>query len=382
MPLWVTEGIKKGDALTSRGLYAITLSGVWNWKSQGDPLPDWDHVVLRGRTVYIAFDADAAANYQVAQAMHDLGYFLKGEGADVRYVVCPGDPNDKTGVDDFLAAGGTVEDLIAVATTEAPKVKKVTAALPETDVYPLLAGTSTDATSGQGPRLAPLEGRHAGRGCSDHHVREAAARWVSSMWGRPWKWPRRLTAEALDLARKWLGYNSKSKIDNVLALAKGVLEIRVDDSTRPQCSTSQRHGGPPREGAAAAQPAELHHQGDRARYVPGATNDDWLDALEALPESSGTPATGSARRSRATSRRRHHPVPARRRRQRKSTIMNAVSRALGDYYLVVAPRRSCRRQGALHRPGGLPWGVGSPCWRSCPNGTWTSSAQDADRRRR
>jgi uncharacterized protein DUF3854 len=32
--LWVTEGIKKADALTSRGLCAIAITGVYNWRSQ------------------------------------------------------------------------------------------------------------------------------------------------------------------------------------------------------------------------------------------------------------------------------------------------------------------------------------------------------------
>ena len=32
--LWITEGIKKGDALTSHGLCAIDLLGVWNFKGK------------------------------------------------------------------------------------------------------------------------------------------------------------------------------------------------------------------------------------------------------------------------------------------------------------------------------------------------------------
>ena len=34
IPLWVTEGIKKADALASRGLCAIDLLGVWNFKGK------------------------------------------------------------------------------------------------------------------------------------------------------------------------------------------------------------------------------------------------------------------------------------------------------------------------------------------------------------
>ena len=34
IPLWVTEGVKKGDALASHGLCAIALLGVWNFKGK------------------------------------------------------------------------------------------------------------------------------------------------------------------------------------------------------------------------------------------------------------------------------------------------------------------------------------------------------------
>ena len=32
VPLFITEGIKKGDALVSKGRCAIALLGVWNWR--------------------------------------------------------------------------------------------------------------------------------------------------------------------------------------------------------------------------------------------------------------------------------------------------------------------------------------------------------------
>ena len=36
IPLWITEGIKKGNALTSRGLCTVTLLGVWNWRGKNE----------------------------------------------------------------------------------------------------------------------------------------------------------------------------------------------------------------------------------------------------------------------------------------------------------------------------------------------------------
>ena len=32
--LWITEGLKKGDALTSRGCCVVVLTGVFNWRSK------------------------------------------------------------------------------------------------------------------------------------------------------------------------------------------------------------------------------------------------------------------------------------------------------------------------------------------------------------
>ncbi|MBI1879863.1 MAG: DUF3854 domain-containing protein [Chloroflexi bacterium] len=56
--LWITEGQKKADALTSRGLCAIPLLGVWNFRGRNDDgrltaPPDWQHVALNGRQVNI-----------------------------------------------------------------------------------------------------------------------------------------------------------------------------------------------------------------------------------------------------------------------------------------------------------------------------------------
>jgi putative DNA primase/helicase len=47
--LWLTEGIKKGDALTSAGACAITLSGVFNWRGRLGTLGDWEDVPLKDR---------------------------------------------------------------------------------------------------------------------------------------------------------------------------------------------------------------------------------------------------------------------------------------------------------------------------------------------
>ncbi len=121
VPLWITEGVKKGDALTSRGQCVVSISGVYTWRSTHGTLGDWEDVPLRGREVLVLFDADAATNRNIARAMKRLGLWLKSKQAKVRFIVCPQvDGDAKTGADDFLAHGGTIEQLHDAATSAPP----------------------------------------------------------------------------------------------------------------------------------------------------------------------------------------------------------------------------------------------------------------------
>ena len=111
-PLWVGEGEKKADALVSQGEVAVALLGAWSWKRNGLPLPDWDLIHLVGREVLVAFDSDAAHKVEVQRALSALATYLRGRGARVKVVELPDqEDGSKQGVDDFLAAGGTVEEL-------------------------------------------------------------------------------------------------------------------------------------------------------------------------------------------------------------------------------------------------------------------------------
>jgi hypothetical protein len=111
--LWIVEGEKKADALVSQGKCAVSLPGVWGWKKNGLPLPDWDLIRLVGREVLVAFDSDAKRKVQVQRALWALASYLEGRGALVKIVELPDKADgSKQGVDDFLAAGGTVEELL------------------------------------------------------------------------------------------------------------------------------------------------------------------------------------------------------------------------------------------------------------------------------
>jgi Domain of unknown function (DUF3854) len=118
--LWVTEGPKKVDALTSHGEPSVGIIGVWNFAEPGSksttPLSCWNHVRLRGRRVTIVYDADAKTNPGVQEALRRLVAMLEELGALVLVVYLPAVNDDgKAGVDDYLAAGGTVAELRMMA---------------------------------------------------------------------------------------------------------------------------------------------------------------------------------------------------------------------------------------------------------------------------
>jgi hypothetical protein len=84
-------------------------------------LPCWDHVRLDGRRVYVVFDSDVMVKENVQLALERFVEALGGRGADVRVVYLPDAPDDsKQGADDYLVAGGTVNELKMLARTFEP----------------------------------------------------------------------------------------------------------------------------------------------------------------------------------------------------------------------------------------------------------------------
>jgi hypothetical protein len=117
-PLVFVEGIKKADATTSAArreglqLLVVAISGVWNFLSDSEPIPDMFEVKLAGRKVTICFDSDMLRNPDVQDAAKRLAEHLIGRGAEV-FITYLRDQADgsKTGADDFFAAGGTLAEL-------------------------------------------------------------------------------------------------------------------------------------------------------------------------------------------------------------------------------------------------------------------------------
>ena len=108
VPLWITEGSKKADAAVTAGLCCISLTGVWAWKNESGPLPDWDQIALGERLVHLAYDSDVMVKPEVQLALDALTGFLTGRGARVEWIILPPKPglagDEKVGLDDWLVA--------------------------------------------------------------------------------------------------------------------------------------------------------------------------------------------------------------------------------------------------------------------------------------
>jgi hypothetical protein len=110
VPLFITEGIPKGDAAVTIGLCCIALLGVWNFRGTNNAggktaLADWESVALNGRVVYIVFDSDVMTKPAVAGPLRRLKAFLESGGAMVALIYLPaGEHGEKTGLDDYIAS--------------------------------------------------------------------------------------------------------------------------------------------------------------------------------------------------------------------------------------------------------------------------------------
>jgi Protein of unknown function (DUF3631)/Domain of unknown function (DUF3854) len=124
VPLFVTEGVRKADAAASVGLCCVAVIGVWNWRGTNEfggttALADWESIALNGRPTYIVFDSDVMTKPSVNAALVRLKAFLASRHADIRLIYLLSGPGGaKVGLDDYVAAGHTVHELLGLATTE------------------------------------------------------------------------------------------------------------------------------------------------------------------------------------------------------------------------------------------------------------------------
>ena len=120
IPLLICESAPKADACISLGYVAISVNGVWGWRGTNELdgktiLPDFEAIALNDRPIVLTFDSDVWTNHHVADAVERLGAFLSRK-AKVRVCRIPTGPDGKKqGVDDYIARGGDIAQLLADA---------------------------------------------------------------------------------------------------------------------------------------------------------------------------------------------------------------------------------------------------------------------------
>lgn len=287
-PLWITEGIKKGDCLASLGKAVITLTGVFNWRSKMGTLGDWEDIPLRGRTVVICFDSDARDNRNVLGAMQRLGRWLESKGASVRYLIVPAavDGVDVKGVDDFFHAGGTLEALGQASMDELPSEAR--------------DATFTDRVLADTVCSEELDGRFrwasglgwmqwtgkVWREATEVTVVETVSRWALEQYHQAVDRQHSGTGRDLgSVVEGWRGVLSASRVSAVVRLAKGVLECDAEAFDRdpdllncPNGIVDLRTGT-----LTPSDPDMLMTKMTGVDFVKDAEHPDWTKALQALP---------------------------------------------------------------------------------------------------
>lgn len=122
VPIWITEGTKKADALASAygaAIVPINENGVWGWRAKNaaggkTALADLELIAWEGRTVVLAPDGDVRFNKHVLLAVQRLARLLSGRYnvAEVLILELPQTAQGpKIGIDDYLAQGHSTADI-------------------------------------------------------------------------------------------------------------------------------------------------------------------------------------------------------------------------------------------------------------------------------
>jgi P4 family phage/plasmid primase-like protien len=345
-PLWITEGVKKADCLAGMGLAAVTLTGVFNWRNKQGTIGDWEDVPLRGRTVVVCFDADAATNRNVMMAMRRLGRWLESKGvAGVRYLIVPSEVGDTAvkGVDDWFAAGGTLQALGDAALRELPSDGPQDAFFSDAALADLLCSEELDGTYRWASGLGWM--RWNGRvwkSCTDVSITETVRLWALEQFGRV------IDRQRADPGGQytpqmdgWRSVLSANRQRTLVGLAKGILECAAEEfDAHPDLLNCPNGVVDLRTGALMSpDPDLLMSRITGTEYVKGATHADWDQALTALPDDVrdwfqlriGQAATGYQPDGVAV-------VSQGGGGNGKSTVMDGIAEALGQYYIAVADR--------------------------------------------
>jgi putative DNA primase/helicase len=297
VPLWITEGTKKADALTTRGQCAVSISGVYNWRSSGGTLGDWESICLKGREIMICFDSDAVQKKQVLEAMKRLGKWLKTKRVKkVWYVVTPPKFDDvrTKGVDDYFAAGGTLDGLREVASKSVPKF--LGAEVNEFDDAHMAQVIADDGLAGRFVWSAGLGWRQwDGRRwdtCSDAAVEETVRQYCLTRFQQAVEEfvdagvSGKSTEKAEGVMKGWQSMTSRGRRMHAVGGCKGILEVRAEQFDAHSDLLNTPDGIVDlRTGEVTSHDPEMYMTRiTRGSYRPGFTHMDWVKALTAIPD--------------------------------------------------------------------------------------------------
>jgi putative DNA primase/helicase len=288
--LWITEGVKKGDCLASRGEAVVTLTGVFNWRAKSGTLGDWEDVPLRGRSVIVCFDSDARRKRTVLLAMRRLGNWLESKGADtVRYLIIPDEVDGVPvkGVDDYFCAGGTMEGLKDYALKEMPADSNKDAAFSDAVLSDTVCSEALDGSFRWAAGLGWMQwSGKVWQAATDATVTETVRLWgleqFHKVLDRQRDDPNRDLKGQMD---GWRSVLSKGRLTALVTLARGILECHATDfDSDPDLLNCQNGVLDLRTGHVTPHdPDLLMTKITGADYVKGAEHPDLDTALTALP---------------------------------------------------------------------------------------------------
>lgn len=129
IPIMITEGIKKADAILSAArreslpLVVLAANGCDGWKTKVSgstvALPDFYDIAWTDRRVYVNSDSDYRTNNRVSAGWNGCATYVSGKTGEHKTLLVVTPPNglDKQGADDFLARGHNIRDLLEYAQT-------------------------------------------------------------------------------------------------------------------------------------------------------------------------------------------------------------------------------------------------------------------------
>ena len=286
--LWITEGVKKADALTSLGVCVIALAGVWNWRNHLRTLGDWEDVPLRGRTITVCYDADAREKPQVLNAMKRLRQWLVYKGAKkVWFLIVPSEANGKEikGADDYLVAGGTLAELKTGRETKVPTAPDFA-----DDTFSDAALAQTIADDVLGDQYIWVEGLNWLSWNSRQWVETSSAEVIETIR----QYVRDRFADAAEANRNgngsrqeidgWRSMESRSRIKAVLELSQGIVERKAAelDADPDVVNTPNGVVDLATGDVMPHDPGLLITKMASGSYIKGYRHDDWEKALDAL----------------------------------------------------------------------------------------------------